>query len=171
MFAQRSRLRRFATQLLLVWLFAFGVGLAQACEMRPLLATVSGAASGVQAHGGHAAAAALAGDHDVSDAEDAGGPGGADGLADGLVDHGCCPADGAGGSANASCAKFCADESHTLPSAKQGQDPAPVLDVAPVATLALSVAVVEHSQADGPEAAVPPPDATPVAIAFLRLTL
>jgi hypothetical protein len=150
MFAQRSRLRRFATQLLLVWLFAFGVGLVHACEMRPLLQAVAGAATGGQAQG------------DPALQPDA---------ADAVADHGCCPGGDADGPANASCAKFCADESNTLPCAKQGHDPAPMLDVAPVATLALSVAVVEHSRAEAPEAVAPPPDPTPVAIAFLRLTL
>lgn len=155
MFAPRSRLRRFATQLLLVWLFAFGVGLAQACQMKPLLAAVSGAAAGAESHGGHAAPA----------------PVGVDAAAHGAADHGCCPGDDAGGPADTSCAKFCADESHTLPPAKQGFDPGPVLDLAPVATLALAVAAVEQGRALAPPVAAPPPDPTPVAIAFLRLTL
>jgi hypothetical protein len=148
MFAQRSRLRRFATQLLLVWLFAFGVGLAQACEMKPLLQAVAGAV----------------GEGVAVDAAD-------EPTADAPTDHGCCPGGGDAARVDSACAKFCADESHTLPTAKQGHDPAPVLDVAPVATLALAVAVVEHSRAEAPEAAAPPPDPTPVAIAFLRLTL
>lgn len=157
MLAQRNRLRRLATQLLLVWLFAFGVGLVHACEMKSLLLAVAGA--GVTAD-------SLAASNTVGalDAED-------ETAADAPADHGCCPDNGSGGPADASCAKFCADESHSLPPAKQGHDPAPVLDVAPVATLALAVAVIERGRADPPEAAVPPPDPTPVAIAFLRLTL
>lgn len=156
MFAQRTRLHRFATQLLLVWLLAFGVGLVHACEMKPLLQALAGAAQGLGTLG-----------HAASDPDDALG----DAVEAAQADHGCCPGQDSVGSTAASCAKFCADESHTLPTAKQGFDPSPVLDVAPVATLALSVAVVEQGRADAPEAARPPPDPTPVAIAFLRLTL
>lgn len=71
--------------------------------------------------------------------------------------------------AHGACAKFCADESSSLPSAQQAFDPGPALAIAPLPTMALAEPALPALERPG---GAPPPRARiPIPIAFLRLTI
>ena len=158
--ASRPRLRRFATQLLLVWLFAFGVGLAHACEMKAALQQGAGAVAEASVDTDAEA------NTDTDTDTDPDAPAAVVEAA-----HACCPTEATPAPADSACAKFCADEGSSLPSAKQAFDPAPMLDVAPLPTLGLAVRTVEERVAHCAAAAAAPPQRVPLPIALLRLAL
>jgi len=145
-FIQHSFIRRLAAKALLVWLFALATGLVNACVIAPSThASVGLGAASVSSNG-----------HDQD-----------------LHLPGCPNCDEEGSSADhpAGCAKFCADESSSVPAAKSVFDAQSSLAVALVPTMALEVAAqVRTAAAPGDDVGLPPPR-LPVQIAYLRLTL
>jgi len=145
MIAQQARIRQLAAKVLLVWLFALATGIVNACVIAPMAT-----------HGPDpmAATSAIHPDHSGSHA------GCPDCSDDDTEDHG-----------QATCAKFCVEESSSVPAAKHAFDPWLGLDVAVVPTMALAV-VAQPPFAAQPRSSAPRPLArVPVPIAFLRLTL
>lgn len=146
MFAHPQRVRRLAAKVLLVWLFALATGLVNACVIAP--ASMSGMAGMGDMH---AASQPVSMDHKA-----------------GCPD---CPDDDSPGISQGPCAKFCVDESTSVPAAKSAFDPWLGLDVAVVPTMALSVVAPAPFPAQRYLDAPPPPVRTSARIAFLRLTL
>ena len=146
MFTQHARIRRLAARVLLVWLFALATGLVNACVIAP--ASMSGMAS-------------------MGDLRAASQPASMDHKA-GCPD---CPDENSSSVSQGPCAKFCVDESTSVPAAKLAFDPWLGLGVAVVPTMALAVVAPASMAAQRPHDAPPPPARTPVPIAFLRLTL
>jgi hypothetical protein len=150
MFAHPLRIRRLAAKVLLVWLFALATGVVNACLIAPT-AHATGM-SDMLSMGGQQA-----------------------GSQPDSVEHqpGCsnCPDEDSAGISKVSCAKFCVDESTSVPAAKLAFDPWLGLGVAVVPTMALAVVAPASMAAQRPHDAPPPPARTPVPIAFLRLTL
>lgn len=138
-----QRVRRLAAKVLLAWLFALATGLVNACVITP---------------------ASMSGRGDLPAA-----------LQAASVDHhsGCpeCPDEDSPGLLQGPCAKFCADESTSVPAAKPAFKASLGLGVAVVPTMALSVVAPAPLPAQRHLDAPPPPARTSVPIALLRLTL
>lgn len=145
MFAQHAHIRRLAAKLLLVWLFALASGIVNACVIAPHAMADKAAMAGSVAMQ-PAAADHRGGCPDCPDAETAGAPTGP-------------------------CAKFCVDESSTVPSAQHAFDPWPALGIALVPTMVLSVAEPASHDTHRPDRVAPMPARIPIPIVFLRLTL
>lgn len=146
MFTQRNVIRRLAAKVLLVWLFALATGLVNACVIAP----------GTHASVSLGASAASGDEHDQA-----------------VHQPGCpnCDEDGSPVDHPPGCAKFCADESSSVPAAKVVFDAQSSLAIALVPTMALSIATpVRCEAASGSDVPLPPPRAS-VSIAYLRLTL
>lgn len=143
MYGQRRWLRRVASQMLLVWLFALTSGIVNACIVAPESRHVETVA---QWQADIASAHAL---HDHEAAADEAPPANA---------------------ALAPCAKFCADESSSPPALNLMIDPQQPLWLASAPTLALAaqVALAALPESDAPVA--PVHARIPIAIAYLRLT-
>jgi len=135
-----------AAKLLLVWLFALATGFANACVIVSGTYASMGLTERSPAVNGHEAAEHLPGHLNCDDAES-------------LPQH------------PPSCAKFCADESSSIPAAKHAQDAPSFLDVALVPTMAIAV-MAPMGEATAVDSGVPsPPPGPPVSIAYRRLTL
>jgi hypothetical protein len=146
MFAQRNLIRRLAARVLLVWLFALATGVVNACSVTHGPYPASMPAGGVAAAAG-----------DKAGAHAPGCPG--------------CEDEEAGDGHPPGCAKFCAEEASSVPSAKHAFDAQPVLGIALVPTMALAVAVPVRGLAahgDGVPLSLP---RVPARVAYLRLTL
>ena len=146
MFSQRKLLRRWAAQMLLVWLFALTMGMVNACLIGPelrqsALATQHEHSGGTPEHQhAHNASAAPHG-HPSPHAD------------------------------NPPCAKFCADESVSAPILKPQSDTPATVWLAPPPSTALAVqAALAPVRAQDAERA-PEHARVPIPIAFLRLTL
>ena len=145
MFGQRRRLRHVAAQVLLMWLFALGASIANACALEPELRHAATAASHDQHHAGPGS------HHHDSHA--------------GGHDHPSPHAD------KAPCAKFCDEPSAGAQTLKQQVDPShevwlacpPVNSLILDATPTLASSIAAHHELWRP--------AVPIPIAFLRLTL
>lgn len=143
-FAERHCIRRLAARVLVAWLLALATGIVNACVIMPgAHELVPGHALGATQH--------TAVEHNAAGC------------------HGC-EDDDAAQAMPGGCAKFCADESSSVPAAKQVFDPWQSLDVALVPTMALAVAGPAHGLAACADGVVlPQPLCVP--IAYLRLTL
>lgn len=141
MFTQHARIRRLAARVLLVWLFALATGVVNAC-------VVAHGLRDAPAHEPHAAAAGSPMPHE----------------------HGCANCDDEGGTGPSACAKFCDNESSSVPSAQSVFNPWLGIDIAPVPTMALAAAPAGFGLEVRPESAGPPATPVPVPIAYLRLT-
>lgn len=143
MSSPHARIRRLAAKVLLVWLVALVSGIVNACVLAP------------QAMAGKAAMVMA--------------------MQPAAADHlgGCpdCPDEDSAGVGVGPCAKFCVDESSSVPSAQHAFDPWPALGIALVPTMALSVAEPAPRATDRPDCAPPVRARIPIPISFLRLTL
>ncbi|SCK20583.1 hypothetical protein VAR608DRAFT_1528 [Variovorax sp. HW608] len=145
MFAQPIRIRRLSAKVLLVWLFALAMGIVNACVIAPQSMPAAGTM------GSTAAVQPTPGDHNGGCPE--------------------CPDEDSTGISQGSCAKFCVDESSSVPTAKQAFDPWPALGIAVVPTMALAVVDPEPRVHDRPDGAPPLQARISIPIAYLRLTL
>lgn len=145
MFAPHARTRRLAAKVLLVWLFALASGIVNACVIAPQAMPAKAAMAGVVP------------------------------MQPAAADHrgGCpdCPDEDTAGVPTGPCAKFCVDESSSVPSAQHAFDPWPALGIALVPTMALTVAEPAPRATDRPDGAPPVRARIPIPISFLRLTL
>jgi hypothetical protein len=150
MFGQRQRLRRLAAQVLLMWLFALGAGIVNACVIEPELRH----AAAFAAHGQddqHHAASHLRHDH-----------------AAGSIGH----KHRSPHSSKAPCAKFCDEPSASTQPLKQQADEFNAVSLAtgPISSFTLSDMSLPPGGVSGAE-----PErsrgAIPIPIAFLRLAL
>lgn len=143
---RRKQIRRIAAHMLLVWLFALGVGIVNACVLGPeLVRSVTSAA--LDAHGAGAA-------HESHG-----------GHASGTHGHPS-PHDG-----TAPCAKFCDQLSVGAQADRQQLDPFNAAWLGPIPSGSIAIgaaALVLSAQSIDPIRWRP---AIPIAIAFLRLTL
>lgn len=144
MFGRRKRLRLAAIHMLLVWLFALGTGIVNACIVAPEarhaeMTALAALDEGMEMHG-----------HDhAAMAQD-----------DPLPDAGMAP-----------CAKFCAEEATSVPVAKLLSDPLHALWLAPPSTVTLVVAATPQVLRIASAPAALASARIPIPIAFLRLTL
>lgn len=143
--ARHARLRRLAAWVLFVWLFTLTTGIVNACVVTP------------QAMGGEAAMA-------IVSAMPSAPVGHKDGCGD-------CADDNTPSVSQGPCGKFCVDESSSVPSARRAFDPWPALAIAPVPTMALSVADPAPPAADIADSVPISLARVPIRIAYLRLTL
>lgn len=145
MLTQHARIRHLAAKVLLVWLLALATGIVNACVVAPMTThgpdPMAGTSAIHPAQSGSHAGCAYSSDDDTE------------------------------GLGQASCAKFCVDESNSVPAAKHAFDPCLGLDVAVVPTMALAVVAQPSSAAQARSSAPPPLARVPVPIAFLRLTI
>jgi len=161
MFQHRRALRRLATHVLLLWVFALAAGIANACV--PDLAGVTGAVDG--------SAALFA----AADSDEAAAPAPCHAVADAALadrsDHGSDGAGHHGNFAKANCQDFCAKTSVSIPASKTALD-----DLQAHAIVATATAAAIPAPAFVPvQPRVPRRDgaqgAPPILIAFLRLAL
>ncbi len=148
-FGQRQRLRRFASGMLLVWLFALSAGVVNACVVAPELARQETVAAASHQHD------ATPGHHQETSA----------GAAE--------PQDKAPAVGAAACTRFCAEPAASATASKQ-----PVEDMVPVLWLPaimLSPVWTGHTSAPAIHAfdarPWPPGPTVPVRIAFVRQAL
>ncbi len=146
MLGQPKRIRRVAAQVLLAWLIALGVGIANACVVEPGFSE-----GGVSiSHVGHDQASA----HESHDGHDQDGP----------KHHS--PHDG-----KAPCVKFCDESTVGAQPVKQQVDPFSPVWLGPIPSDSIAI---EHTPTlVGPQAidSIRWRPAIPIAIVFLRLTL
>ena len=170
MFQHRRALRRLATQVLLLWVFALAAGIANACV--PNLAGVTGATGS----GGALQRAANAGPFldTAADEDEAAAPAPCHAVADAALADRSDSNDGAGHHGNfakANCQDFCAKTSVSIPASKTALD-----DLQAHAIVATATAAAIPAPAFVPvQPRVPRRDgaqgAPPILIAFLRLAL
>ncbi|GAB1389477.1 MAG: hypothetical protein AMXMBFR78_30700 [Rubrivivax sp.] len=144
-------MRRITRWVLLLWLLAFGAGIANACVQR---AALHGAAS-AQADSAAAAQEPLP-CHDEAASDEA--------AREALADPAAPPA-------QAACAKQCADEALRMPVLEHAFDVGASLALAPLPTLGLALAEPAPVASTAASPVPPARPRLPVAIAFLRLTL
>ncbi|HJV70107.1 hypothetical protein [Ideonella sp.] len=140
-FGQAQRLRSLAARVLLAWLLALGVGIADACVVHAAAAQL--AAPQVGAHDG-AHCPAHAGAAKAQPAP----------HADKLV-----------------CLKVCGEDAAKAASAKQQLDPGTIAWLAPPPAPLWQDAAAADAQREPLAEAARPPSRVPIPIAFLRLTL
>ena len=146
MLGSRRRIRHVAAQVLLVWLFALGVGIVNACVLEPELR------EGI-------ASAALSG-HDHATTHES-----HDGHGFGVHGHPAPHGD------KSPCVKFCDEPSVGAQTVKQQVDPFNAVWLGPVPSDSIAI---EHAPALAGSLAIDPirwRPAIPISIAFLRLTL
>jgi hypothetical protein len=161
-YPQPTRIRRVAARVLLLWLLTLGAGIVHACLVMPAhnrvavdLTTQVADATGTAA--AEATASAVA-----------------DGSNLHAQHHGCCPDDAEDSNSAApdtACVKLCADESHSVPAAQHVYDPGMGLDLAPLPTLGLAVALSATLVPEARHGAPLAQQAQSIPISFLRLTL